>query len=77
MIPMGARGPRKCFVINGAAYPVTKCRCCFRDIVFTPTRRGKRQPRDSDGRLHWLTCPCQEQKRRAKHYRPPGQLRLL
>jgi len=75
MIPMGA-GLRKCFVIDGVArYPVELCNCCRRNIVLVPTAAGKRQPRDSDGRVHFATCPCREQKRRP--YTPPGQLRMF
>lgn len=79
MIPLGARGWRKCFVINGVCYRVEKCRHCFADICFTPTARGKRRPTDSDGGNHFVTCPVlsTRRKRRKQRYEPPDQLKLF
>lgn len=77
LIPTGSRGWRKCFVIDGVAWPVEKCRRCFADIALVRTAAGKRQPRDSDGRVHYVTCAYELQKRGQRHYKPPGQLKLF
>jgi hypothetical protein len=65
---MGAR-LRKCFVINGAAYKVTECRHCFKNIAFVPTTRGKRRPVNSDGTVHFATCPVYVARRERKRAR--------
>lgn len=77
LIPMGTRGLRKCYVIDAVAYQIAKCGRCFRDVAFVPTPAGKRQPRDADGQVHFVTCPFELQKRGQRHYVPPGQLRLF
>jgi hypothetical protein len=59
-------GWQKTFVIDGMIYPVRKCRHCSRDIAFVPTASGKRQPRDSDGGVHFATCPVYVARRKQK-----------
>lgn len=56
---------RQRFVIGGKVYSITKCKRCGRNIAFVPHRTtGRPQPRDADGRLHFITCPAKGGRKR-------------
>lgn len=64
---------RPVFVIDGRVYHPIKCRYCGANIAMVPTKRGRMQPRNADGLVHFATCPQYGGRKRRRE----RQLRLI
>lgn len=63
------------FVIDGKAYRPVQCKYCSANIAMVKTVKGRMQPRNADGTVHFATCAQYPKRKRGKKKSP--QMRLI